>query len=882
MASTFPEARPVAPRHVREEVSLRALEYLRAMRKEDIAYYFNADVALRVHSFLEATPVPVNARTYRVSATKGTPTRLYCPNSLQGLPTAVRSLLVGDIAIDLDMQNQMFTALKYTCTCFHVECPFLTEYCERRDEKLQSLCASDGISRKEAKTIFIRAATSSSQARTCDTFLGLFDAEMKRLQSELMLKAELAWAISYARDDGNRAGSFVSIVTQFLEGICLDAAMQVVSDAGLHVIALMFDGLLVSRTKNANARRGGNVDACCSENVADVDDVLDTDRLCVALRSRCNAILPGIEQAWVVKPPDYTIRRKTANGESEKALGDFRVPRAWSPPMKKGDARADAFLCMAREFDQSHCRVDTCFVDTEWNATRPEVLELEQFRRRYMDKMYRWVDERTNEEKSDNFINEWLYKYDKKRVFQRFECIPHTLTVPPNVYNTWIPWPCAKRPPVSTDATEATQHAAAEVLQLILWHLFVLCGKDVSVFDFNVRFYAQAVQYPHLRGGVMVIYSGAEGTGKSTWTKLLRTMFGDAFLSTTRPEEDVWGKFNAQTERKFFIELAETDRSNMHEFWGRVNGMLTENRMSVRRMRTDTYEASNFIRFVGTTNNSIPVNHGRRYAVCESANDFKFKHSGGCACDTCKKLASYHSEMNTHIMQSEENAHLFYSFLMSIPLPKNCVITERDIPATEIQKRIKDASSTQQQRFLHHFVRKMSLCSYEASLHDQFGDPVSGGRLPFRKTNATHAFTSADLWSEFKLWRDDREPNVTHIKSEDDLRRKLGILCASIEDVAPGCVRKSAAYDSLHKMRNRQWIFDFDKLKRHLFEDGEEEDGMNGDGVNGGDGQSTHENADAASEGDAQKKAGPSADPMLHISSMIQTFVSEKWGKSGE
>lgn len=107
---------------------------------------------------------------------------------------------------------------------------------------------------------------------------------------------------------------------------------------------------------------------------------------------------------------------------------------------------------------------------------------------------------------------DWLFSYEAKTKDGQ-----DALNCPDDVYNTWIPWPCLK--PV-----EATEDRLIFVLSRALKHF------------------------------------GAEGTGKSTWMKLLRKMFGEAFYSTTRPEETI-----------------------------------------------DYYETKNYTRVLGTTNNPVAV-----------------------------------------------------------------------------------------------------------------------------------------------------------------------------------------------------------------------------------------------------------------------------------
>ena len=153
------------------------------------------------------------------------------------------------------------------------------------------------MSEKAAKKLFIRAVNDNKQVakvkvggewvRIKDPFFKAFDAEMKHLQRRLMLRPELEWALGYAREDrGNKEGSFMAFLTQWIEGHCLLAAMRVAERCGLTVSVLMFDGFHAMKR----------------------DDV-DVESVCDALREECERSLPGIGMHWTVKEPDYAASR---------------------------------------------------------------------------------------------------------------------------------------------------------------------------------------------------------------------------------------------------------------------------------------------------------------------------------------------------------------------------------------------------------------------------------------------------------------------------------------------------------------------------------------------------------------------------------------------
>ena len=567
----------------------------------------------------------------------------------------------------------------------------------------------------------------------------------------------------------------------------------------------------------------------------------------------------GFEKTWYREQKAQSkATPKKENKKQEREAVASEHPEESRPPkrVKETDAQREettdpetaAFETMAREFDKTHFRVGADYVDEEWDPDGTTIVNLKGMKERYIDKLFYWTEEvkiKTGRKatefrmekkyKEDNFIYRWLYKHgeDKgKRVYRKFDVVPHTLECPAYVYNTWILWPCLTQ-------VYAKRERFVYVLSRVLKHLKILVGNSVETLEFNLKFYAQAVQYPHLKGGVLIIYVGDEGTGKSTWMKLQRNMYGLAFYSTSKPEQEIWGNFNKQAEGKFMLELAETDRSNMHDFWGRVNEFVSEEWVTVRKMQTDSYQAKNYSRIIGATNNPVPVKAGRRYAVCETSSELKFhsavkrkssaeeedvsepaggKYRSACNCARCVELKKYHTEMNTDIMVAPETGHIFAEFLKAYKLPKNYVITENDIPQTEALMRVQDASTTQPERFLRY------LASHDYRLIkevDRFGHLCNRIERDPSKWPPTSEYTAEEMWEHFKGWSEAKEPHNIHVKSEDDLRQKIGHLRNKINASAPDALEKKEVGK---KPKKRTWVLHHEKILDYFDTDAPEAD----------------------------------------------------------
>ena len=131
--------------------------------------------------------------------------------------------------------------------------------------------------------------------------------------------------------------------------------------------------------------------------------------------------------------------------------------------------------------------------------------------------------------KTRQFISEWLHCESGMRVYKRFDLVPPGLHCDPDSFNLWTAWPCE-----SFEAGDDREQLV-NLLASVLKHVKTLANHKKSNYDFVMKFFAQYVQFTHKKGGVMLILSGDEGCGKSTIMKLVKMMFGDHFLSTSKP-----------------------------------------------------------------------------------------------------------------------------------------------------------------------------------------------------------------------------------------------------------------------------------------------------------------------------------------------------------
>ena len=174
--------------------------------------------------------------------------RLFAGNSLQGISAFIRGYLCNGESTDIDMTNAHPKILEYICKKHKLTCPNLLYYNRNRSECVDAL-GEDG------KTLFLASVNDSKPKRSKNAFFRDFDKEMKRLQAELVLVDEYSWVKTAipANKKHNFLGSYINRILCFYENKLLQKMVDKLTQLGLEIQALCFDGLMVYGSHYENA-----------------------------------------------------------------------------------------------------------------------------------------------------------------------------------------------------------------------------------------------------------------------------------------------------------------------------------------------------------------------------------------------------------------------------------------------------------------------------------------------------------------------------------------------------------------------------------------------------------------------------------------------------
>lgn len=160
--------------------------------------------------------------------------------------------------------------------------------------------------------------------------------------------------------------------------------------------------------------------------------------------------------------------------------------------------------------------------------------------------------------------------------------------------------------PELPDELSSVDLAAVQTILYHVEHLFRHARDRVIFLDF-ITF---IIQNPGQRINWMLFIQGAEGDGKSFWSRFLNTVMGIENVNEI-PGKALEEKYNAWAEGALvcFIEDIRLHGANRFDAINTLKPMLTNDSVSIRRMQTNPYKVVNTMSYIGTANlkDAMPV-----------------------------------------------------------------------------------------------------------------------------------------------------------------------------------------------------------------------------------------------------------------------------------
>jgi hypothetical protein len=512
----------------------------------------------RVYSYTQSTPLEVGGR-------------LYCGNSIQGLPKDIRGLLLRNVSTDADMRNAHPVILKYLCTINKIPCPNLSWYIDHRDEVLTRF-GEDG------KTAFLKAVNDDKlNKKISDPFFKDFDKESKQIQkiiTGLQCYKHIVDSVPPVRTY-NWLGSAINRILCVFENKILQEVIHICNQQQIEICSLMFDGLMMYGNHYNN-----------------------TDLL-LAIETQVNSVFEGLNMKFAYKGHSNVIQ----------IPADFQICDTIQT-----EESINSFEKVSTEFELTHCKINNKGFFIKETPEKLHIMSKSHLITAYENMTYQKIDKK-GEIVECNFINDWIKNNPQQRCYDEIDCFPNVSECPDNIFNTWRSFAME----LITEYTEMPDE-----LEFMRNHIKILCGNDATVADYIEKWIAQMIQFPEIKS-ICPTFISKQGAGKGSFMGLIGAMLGESkYFETTTPSRDVWGDFNSRMADSFFINLDELSRKESMECEGKIKGLITNPRMTINEKGIKQYAIKSFHRFAGTTNNEDPLKttkDDRRNLIINASNE---------------------------------------------------------------------------------------------------------------------------------------------------------------------------------------------------------------------------------------------------------------------
>ena len=346
------------------------------------------------------------------------------------------------------------------------------------------------------------------------------------------------------------------------------------------------------------------------------------------------------------------------------------------------------FDYIADEFEKTHCKIVRKSFFLEKTSTGTVAYTESKLKVSYAHMSYDEI-ERNSKTKipktvSHSFIKKWISHEHSIHQYKDVGIYPDASKCPSNEFNLWVPFACENEEPYV--------HMEKEK-QTIINHIKIMCGNDIDIFAYFMKWIAQMIQYPETKTTCPVFIS-KQGAGKTTLIKLLEKMLGHSkVFETTNPGRDVFGPFNTRMKDSYLVNFNEISKQDLHSFDAQLKGLITDTAFTINQKGIDPYDIASYHRCIITTNKEDPVPHSkdcRRFLIVRSS-------------DELIGNKDYFREL--HTMLDDSNViKTCYEYFKKIPDLEN--FHKLDLPRGEYQLNLQEMTTCPIEQWLEHFATK--------------------------------------------------------------------------------------------------------------------------------------------------------------------------------
>lgn len=546
--------------------------------------------------------------------------------ALANLSRPVRHTICRGILRDIDMVNAHPRFLEWFCTKNEIPCEHLSAYIRNREQFLATVQESMGVSRDNAKQLFLKATNREESPHwpaNTPLILRDYSAQMESIASRVQeIRPDLVEITKKSlaktkKEEWNIGGKVMNKIMGEIENRCLTIIEHRCEAHGKEVASLVYDGLMI---KDRTTDDLSPLLRDCEKEIWETVGIkLDIKEKIMDEGVEVPADLPYLP--WEMKEAARLEKKQEKQRQEEAEKQAKEVARL---AKKQAKAVEEENLKAAEERSKKNAKMDKKQRlierleedDEEYQAkkevfdrTHTKIREKTQFVELTKEGMI-MMDRRGLIEAYENltygaeeksFVARWL-KDPAMPEKRRFDTVPHTLPCDEDIFNLWKPFVCEAK--YDYERSERVEQG----VQFIREHIKGLCGDEEAVFDYVEKWIAALLFYPHHKDR-MLTFTSEQGAGKGTLIQILEKMLGHGrVFSSSNPARDVWGQFNDRMGGDtYLVVLEEIGQKDQAGAEGQIKMLIDGKSLTISPKGKTSYEITSYHKFIILTNHAEPI-----------------------------------------------------------------------------------------------------------------------------------------------------------------------------------------------------------------------------------------------------------------------------------
>ena len=617
---------------------------------------------INIHTNIDAGKLKVN---YKFSNNTPSFGRVYPKNliSLGACQRSIRGTLTKGTYIDIDIVNAHPNMILSFLQRYNFPHATYLKYCSNRQKYIKKVQREYGCSRDEAKLFFIVAGYGSSyrswrngltidvNGDKLESLFICFKTEAKLLADKFIdihSKRFKAWEKARKKNYNEDYG-FLAMVLQDEERQVLETMLDFLRSEGIirgNNVILCHDGLMIKRK---------SID----------DETLKMLENHIKEKHSFNfKIINKPLEHYLDKLVDVILIDQGDPFDLEY----FRHLPRYSDK-KEYFERFTCKIINSSQFILLNIRDDTGYKQYSHTTMSKDKIKA-SFENYPSHSLFTEDDVKLKKKAPPKFINKWLSD-PEMRIYLYIEWTPYNglyRQTHPDIFNLFTGY----SPAIATPLPDNHEKQIAPLLDILLH----LCENKQHCLDFLLHWLAHAIQNPNEKMDIALIFTGEQGTGKSTLIKLLGLIMGSSHVKSDADINTFIGSHAEGLVEKIAVCVEESEATASYGMEGKIKNLVTEDMITVDKKNIRPYSARNIARMIFNSNklNVVvfdAVTGERRFIAWLSA--MKYSHG---------KYAKWWENFYKH-MKTPEFIASIYHYLNNIDLSNYNFSTMRHGVLTE-------------------------------------------------------------------------------------------------------------------------------------------------------------------------------------------------------